>query len=380
MIYIVVLFILLYGSIHYNAKNKDIGNKYLYFEYIVVVLVIGLRYKVGGDTLNYFYAFPDWPTLDKISQYDFNTSKYSIGWIVFSALCKYIYDDFVCLQFVEAAIVNASFFYFFKKNTDRYFIAILLYGIMFLFTYNTEIMRAAMSVSVFLFSFESYKRKKWITYYALGFVAFSFHSEAIVMFILPLCYLLSKIKITIVNLAILLIVSVATVSFFNAIPQLANLLSVSNQMSMMFELYSQETVSSNTNGYIAQILLLLPWLYMLWLSRNDNQVYWRGFIILYIFFTFQQLRYMVFMNRACDMLYPFLIVAIVDTMRRVSISKNTIIHICFKMALFIVVTTRVYNYMGNEHWKLFIPYSTILSPQENIAREKLLFDFQNEEK
>ena len=168
MLYILIIIVLLYGSIHYS-KNEDKGNKYLLFEYILIVLVMGFRYKVGGDSLNYYLSFQSWPTLSEISNYQFDTSKYSFGWILFSALCKAVYDDFVTLQLAESAIVNAAFFYFFKKNTDKYFIAILLYAIMFLFTFNTEIMRAAMSVSIFLFSFELFKKKNGqsTTYYVL---------------------------------------------------------------------------------------------------------------------------------------------------------------------------------------------------------------------
>lgn len=33
--------------------------------------------------------------------------------------------------------------------------------------------------------------------------------------------------------------------------------------------------------------------------------------------------------------------------------------------------------MGNDHWKLFIPYSSVISPTENIEREYLLYEFQN---
>ena len=377
MVYIIVLIVLLYGSLHYNQQNVDTNNKFLYFEYILIVLVMGLRYKVGGDSLNYFLSFQSWPTLSEISSYHFDTSKYNFGWIFFSALCKAIYDDFVTLQLAESAIVNAAFFYFFKKNTDKYFIAILLYAVMFLFTFNTEIMRAAMSVSIFLFGFELFKQKKWIKYYILCFAAFSFHSEAIVMFLLPICYPLSKIKISLTNLLLILIISIATVSIFNFIPQLANIFSASNRMSMMFASYSQVTIESNINGYIAQIFFTVPWLYFLWLSRKEKYVYWRGFVILYIFFTFQQLRYMVFMNRACDMLYPFLIIAIVDSIRNIKYVKSSSVRMLCFISIFVVVSLRIYKYMGNDHWKLFIPYSSVISQTENIEREKLLYEFQN---
>lgn len=248
---------------------------------------------------------------------------------------------------------------------------------MFLFTFNTELMRAAMSVSIFLLGFEFFKKRQWIKYYVLCLLAFSFHSESIVMFLFPICYPLSKIKVNIKNLFILLVISLSAVYIFNFIPQLANLLSASNQMSIIFALYSQNTVESNLNGYLAQIFFLMPWLFLLWLSRNEKYISWRGFLILYVFFTFQQLKYMVFMNRACDALYPFLIIAIVDSMKWIRRTKNDIIRLLFYLSLLVVISHRLYNYLGNEHWKLFIPYSSVISSQENYERENLLYNFQN---
>lgn len=381
MIYIVLFIVLLYGCIYFNDKNKvDKGNKYLYFEYILIVLVMGLRYKVGGDSLNYFYAFDSWPTLSEIGNFDFSTSKYNWGWIFFAAICKAIYDDFVVLQLIQAAIVNAAFFYFFKKNIDKYFMAIFLYGVMFMFTFNTELMRAAMAVSVFLFGFEIFKKKQWVKFYILCMIAFSFHSEAIVMFLLPICYPLSKLKINFRNLILLLLISLTTVSAFNLIPQLANFISISNQMSMMFAIYSQETIDSNMNGYIVQIFFIMPWFFFLWLSRKEQNVFWRGFIILYIFFAFQQLRYMVFMERACDMLYPLVIVAIVDSIKRVRTSRNAIHKMGMVVSIIIVIGLRINSFTNNKHWKLFYPYSSVIFPEENPEREILLFEFQNPDK
>ena len=83
------------------------------------------------------------------------------------------------------------------------------------------------------------------------------------------------------------------------------------------------------------------------------------------------------MNRACDMLYPFLIIAIVDSLRNIKYTKGLSVRIWCYISIFVVVSLRIYNYMGNDHWKLFIPYSSVISPTENIERENLLYEFQN---
>lgn len=83
------------------------------------------------------------------------------------------------------------------------------------------------------------------------------------------------------------------------------------------------------------------------------------------------------MNRACDMLYPFLIIAIVDSIRNIKYVKSSSVRMLCFISIFVVVSLRIYKYMGNDHWKLFIPYSSVISQTENIEREKLLYEFQN---
>lgn len=89
MIYILLLCVLLFGSIYFNnTKRKDSHNLFYCFEYLMIVCIMGLRYKVGGDTINYFYSFQTLPTFSELWNYDYSTSKYNIGWLLLSALSK----------------------------------------------------------------------------------------------------------------------------------------------------------------------------------------------------------------------------------------------------------------------------------------------------
>lgn len=376
MEYFFLFFVLLFGCIYYDGKRVDKNNRYLIFEYIVIVLIFGLRYKVGGDTLNYFYQFPSWPSLSEFSTYNFAEQRYNIGWMFFSAVCKTIYNDFISVQIAQSIIVNGAVFLFFRKNIRRYFTAILLYGLMYIFTYNTEIMRAALVVSIFLYSYPAFKKKKWIVYYLFCILAFTIHSEAVVMFILPICYPLSKIKPTAVNLGILFIICILSVLLFNFIPQLLSLLSVSERALSAFEIYSDNTYEANLNGYIGHTFFMLPWFLFLWLTKDENNCLWRGFLILYIFFSYQQLRYAVFMNRACDCLYPFTIVAICYVLQKQKKLHDVILRICIISCVIIVLSRRMYAVFSGDHWRLFIPYSSVIYPEENYERYQLLREFQ----
>lgn len=382
MIYIVLLFILLFGAFYFNDKRPDRHNSYLIFEYVAIVLIFGLRYKVGGDSLNYFSQFPFWPTIDKVMDYDVERQRYNGGWLYFAAICKYIYNDFATVQMVQALIVNAAFLSFFKRYVKRYFMANLFYALMYIFTFNTEIMRAALVVSIFLFGFSTFVKKQWVRYYLLCLLAFWFHNEAVVLFVLPICYPLGKMKPTVTNLCIVMAVSIGSVVALDFIPSIMSVLSVSERVVTTFQVYSNLTFQPNLNGYIMQVIVSIPWLFFLWLSRNEDwkldkeRIIWRGFIILYVFVTMQELKYQEFMHRACDALYPFTILAIMYALDKRRRLRSSVMRFAIIASVVLVVGVRSYRVFGQEHWKLFYPYYSIINPKDDPERYKMLRYFQ----
>lgn len=374
--YLVLFCVLLFGSLFYSDKRIDKNNEYLILEYILIVIIFGLRYKVGGDTLNYYSEFQYWPTLEELPDYDTSRTRYNIGWTIFTAVCKSICNNFAFMQVVHAMIVNGAFFYFFKKNVKKYFTAILIYAIMYIFTFNTEILRAALAVSVFLYGYSIFQKKKWLKYYLLCILAFSFHSEAIIMFMLPLCYPLARIKPSMINLLIFIAISMITVVVLDIVPYLLSVFTVSEKISQTFAYYADMSFKANINAYLGLTLFMIPWLFFLWLTRKERMVLWRGFILLFIFFSYQQLRYLEFMVRACDFLYPFTVVAIVDSLSRTQHMKDKVMRWLVIVSVMITLGHRTYEVFGNKHWKLFYPYTSILNPEENPDRKNAVRQFQ----
>lgn len=377
MIYIIVLIVLLLGFILFDVNRyKDHHNFYLYFEWLILVMLAGFRYKVGGDTIIYYNSFQNQPSLSELGTYDFSTSKYNILWFYFTGLCKLIYDDFFVVQIIHAIIVNTAFFSFFKKYAKYYFSAILLYFLMYYFTYNTEIMRASLCVSIFLYGFDYFKKRKWIRYCIIAVFAMGIHLEALVMFILPVVFVLSKIRTNLVNIIIFVLFCILT-SFINIIPYLQSIFVLSQQMSFVFDIYSQQTIHINVFGYVMYIILMLPWLFYLWISKHEKNNILKGFILLYVFISFQAIHYSVFMSRVCDFLYPFTILALIKSVQIVKIRREVVLNIIMFFLFFISIGHRMNSYISNNHWLLFYPYSSIFDPQENEIRESLIYDIQN---
>ena len=116
MIYVVVFILLLIPVVKYDLMAKSGGeNKWYYLNLIVLILLAGLRYRVGGDTLMYMSVYNEWPAIDELKYFDFETALYNPLWYIYTSLPRSISDEFWVFQMIQAVIVNSVFFWFFKK-------------------------------------------------------------------------------------------------------------------------------------------------------------------------------------------------------------------------------------------------------------------------
>lgn len=75
MIYILLFLFLLVPVIRYDLLAKKGGEDLWYWtSVILLVLVAGLRYRVGGDTLVYMAEYNMYPKIDELAYFDFETA------------------------------------------------------------------------------------------------------------------------------------------------------------------------------------------------------------------------------------------------------------------------------------------------------------------
>lgn len=113
MIYIITLVFLLIPVVRFDLMQLE-GNKRMWAlsEYVVLVLIVGLRYRVGGDTLFYMDFFEDYPTISELANFDFEDARYNPLWYVYNSIFKTFGNSFTIYQLVQATIVNLAFFRF----------------------------------------------------------------------------------------------------------------------------------------------------------------------------------------------------------------------------------------------------------------------------
>lgn len=193
MVYLVI-FILLFSLLYYyDIKGNEIRKEFWYgFTLFVLIMVSGLRYRIGGDTINYLYNYYHLiPYLWDITSSNYDAVSYEPLFFLFNSVVKSLGVRFFIFQFLHAAFVNGLIFLYIRKHSRYPFTCILFYFVWMFPMYNFEEMRASMSVVICLFANDFIIARKWFKGIVLFLISFLFHYSTIAIFLLtPLCLFL----------------------------------------------------------------------------------------------------------------------------------------------------------------------------------------------
>ena len=169
----------------YDIRGKE-NNKQQHFVMILLlmILVSGLRYRLGIDTIVYMDDFSDYPTLSELKLNDFGDFRYQPLWILINSFSKSL-GDFVFVQIITSIIHIGILGYVLKKICPSLIFSSLLFYYLFDFIIlNMEVMRESCAISFFLLSalaIDDNRMTKAIIYIA---IATLFHVFALPVFII----------------------------------------------------------------------------------------------------------------------------------------------------------------------------------------------------
>ena len=363
MIYLIVLIILLIGVFKYERKNFKIGYKWYILEWLLLVLLAGLRYKIGGDTASYMGEFDHYPSLSELSSFNFTDAARQPLWYVFTAICKSISQDFVCVQIVHALIVNTVFFWFFKTHSERCFSCVLIYGLFFFMNYNTEVLRASLAVSVFLISYNYLVQKKWIKYFICCFIALGFHLQSILLFIFPVCHYFEKSSF--IRTLVIAFFTVSAILLLDFVPVVGDTMQLMEDMSSLFESYASADVpEKNILGILSTSINVACWIVFLYLMGERKDIN-RFFIFMIVVCGIASWKYRVIFDRSLVFVYPMVITSFVKYF-----NKRNFLTI-------ILYLTIMWGWVGFYRWRegpnfrsyrKYYPYATWIDKTEDPER------------
>lgn len=188
LVYLIPIILTIVWSIEYDrqAEFDTYKSHRFWLLYVLLSLITGVSYALGGDKQTYLTEFSDYsPYFSDI----FREMEAGImergqmpGWVLLNVLARAIFDSFYFVQLVEAFFINYVVFSIFKRYTQRVFFCVLLYCLSFqYFNMNTEVMREAFAIGFCLLGAEMLFRQRYGWTCLLFLLALVFHLSAIVM-------------------------------------------------------------------------------------------------------------------------------------------------------------------------------------------------------
>lgn len=365
MEYILILILLIWSTLHFDGKGWN-SNRWYWCLCGLLSVFMGFRYNVGGDSMVYSENFRYIPTFSTLTLSDLLDTKYAPLWVLYESFCKSIINDFTFVQITQSTFVNIVFFSFFKKHTTFKYTAVLFYSYLYFLYYNTEILRAAISTSLFLMSYGYFKENKYIKYYIYVAISILFHYQAIILIILPLAKFLKLIPINKSSLLFLLGIAFFVQFSFDFIPVLQSAFEDFQQTLYLIDLYSEgkSIHNSNMNGVIAHAIFQLPLLFILYYNKGheDRDLY--CVFLLYVIFSSMSLSLSTLVDRSRDLFGPILIVTMAHTVERLKYSRAFAYKYLGIFAILSILFLKIDYYTNNGKYRLWYPYSSIIDKDD----------------
>ena len=357
MIEYVLAFLLVFICIYYNKRMaKDLRIFCMCGICLYIVLLFGLRYRVGIDTINYMDNFAQLPSLSDFENIDWAERKMEPGSTLLCMICKSVVSDFWLTQLVFAAITNSCMFIFIYRQCRNPFIGVFVYFVLAMFYFSAEIMRESAAVGLFLLNFRNFQNRRWGRYYMLCLLSVLFHYSAIITFLFPLVRIL-KINIWYI-IGCVGIIMVAPI--FDMLNQLLTFATIASRV----DAYVIQAQNVNINFRIFFIIYLgIPALSAVLLAyKYDKDSDIMKYVLLHLCLCCGVFAIPIIFSRFANYTLPFVIVVIANLLSLQQLQRYVRM-----LLLFIVVSSQVLYY-GNMY-RRWIPYVSVFNPVKIPARE-----------
>lgn len=211
-------FILLLVILIISLLREKIGNKnYLKLIFLLLFIFLVLKdYKTFPDHeyyLQLFNSVNERGLIETLQKY-----HYEPAYIIYNFLISLFTNDYNIYLIATGAISLIGPYLFIKKNSNNYFLSIMIYIALNFYSMNFYVLRASIAFSIFLIGFNFIKEKKYIKSILMIILAGLFHKSLFIF--LPFCYLLNinysktSLKILSIILSIMFILRDNIVNLF----------------------------------------------------------------------------------------------------------------------------------------------------------------------
>lgn len=390
MVYILILLFLIFNIYKFDYLQKKKAAKYTYsFTLICFVLLAGLRYRIGVDSIRYETHFDNIPELFELQFSDLSIYYFEPFFVILESVIKTFTSEFYIFQLVHACFVNIVIFSFIKKNTKNVYTAILIYYVCLYPSFMFEIIRESYAVAFFLLSCSALKKSKWIKYYVFSIIAFMFHTSAIIVFIFPLFKILNISKFLIIRKRTIILLFITFIigyiiqdSFFDII----KIIEINEKIANKASSYSESLLAGQTyniNGIISVVFrrIIYPFLAILYLNKISKSFSFEYMVFLGFIVTVLSIPISI-LYRFNSYFFMFSILCISEALFYVFSNKSLALKKNFAysalnmyLLLFPLLSFQIYGFMSRidntkyYEYMRYYPYSSILTKDIDNNRE-----------
>ena len=344
-----------------------------------MILVSGLRYRVGSDTVVYMDDFKYYPDLFHLRWNDFSDVRYEPFWILLNVCCKTLCNDFFLVQCVISMIHIVIWGKFVKKVCPTLCFSMVLFYYMFEYTkQNMEVMREAVALAFFLLAILALdERKTWkVMLYVI--TAFLFHKFSLV--VLPV-------------IAFFIIMPIVQRDWiYTIIENILSLDTIFTKGLIFYATSDQYTmIEYNWKGVLVTFLAIYIYIFMvirckhifseyIKISNNifESTIYFSA-ILISVKFSF-----MIF-YRLYDYFQSFtsllVIICFMECVKKMDV-KQRIVLCFFSLLIPVYFCYKSYavpfanNPNATQRYMIYYPYSFVFYPKEDLRRELLIFNYK----
>lgn len=397
MIYIFLFIYYVCLALLYDiGKYRKHRKLHFFVSLVLMLLVSGLRYRIGSDTVVYIYDFKYYPNLFHLSWADFTEVRYDPLWVLLNVCCKTVYNDFCLVQCVVSAIHISIWGKFVKKVFPTLRFSMVLFYYMFEYIrQNMEVMREAVALAFFLLAILALnERKPWrIVLYVT--IAFFFHKYSLVVFVLFYGFykIFSLKKIYTLPIIIFFIVMpiVQRDWIYVIIGNLLSLDTIYTKEVMSYASSDTYTlVEYNWKGVFSIFLLMVIYIFMNMKCRREygsyiklNENIFESAVYFSVLLISLKYSFMI-VFRLYDYFQIFtsalIIIMFMRLVNHYSLKNKLLLYMVF-LLIPVFFTIRRYQapFSGNPDaasYLRYYPYSSVFNPKEDRDRELFIFNYK----
>ena len=355
-VYIVPIFILLAGIIQCDIRGaKRLEKPILSILFLYLTVLIGLRYEVGGDTLNYM---GDYQWRVPLNEWTPNLSDpFQPGYVFLCSLSKSISPEFYVFQIIHVFLFNLLLFLFVNKNSENKFFTLLCVYVLNYIYFTTEILRESLAVMIFLFNYNNVVKRRWVRYYLGVLFGCMFHISSVVLVVIPF---LKWVKFDKYYVYLVLLVVFGTVGLENFFNNISSWVMVGEKLSLYKDLSSIGLFAGLMNVFrrtVFPMIIVILLKYGMHLKvKFENPIAIMTLIGIAAFFS------PLIFGRIVNYFMLFFAVSFGDSMiQLVKANSRTLLNNAKILIVFFLMLYTSNHIMYNSYQR-FIPYYSIFNP------------------